>query len=43
MTDRSNSEGCKHDWEYFEDEENRPYTGYLERCKRCGTVVQVPQ
>jgi hypothetical protein len=31
-----------HDWRYFEDAEH-DYTGYLERCERCGEIVQVPQ
>jgi hypothetical protein len=31
-----------HDWRYYEDH-SREYTGYLERCQRCGAIVQVPQ
>ncbi len=32
---------CDHDWRYFEDEENT-YTGYLERCSKCGDIMQIP-
>jgi hypothetical protein len=34
---------CEHEWEYDEDESAGPWTGYIERCKRCGALQQVPQ
>jgi hypothetical protein len=33
----------EHEWEYVEREPGETYTGYLERCKRCGLIVRVPQ
>jgi hypothetical protein len=36
-------DACDHEWEFYEDEAARPYTGYLERCEKCGTIVQIPQ
>jgi hypothetical protein len=34
---------CDHDWEYMEREPGETYTGYCERCKNCGEIVQVVQ
>lgn len=36
---------CKlwgHHWRYYVDHAHT-YTGYLERCGRCGEITQVPQ
>jgi hypothetical protein len=35
---------CDHDWQYYEDPDPMvQYTGYLERCKHCGAISQIPQ
>lgn len=34
---------CEHDWQYLEREPGETYTGYCERCAKCGEIVQVPQ
>lgn len=34
---------CVHEWEYDEEESKGPWTGYIERCKHCGELQQVPQ
>jgi hypothetical protein len=36
-------EACAHEWEYMERELGETYTGYCERCVKCGEIVQVPQ
>jgi hypothetical protein len=33
---------CDHDYEYWEDPDHE-YTGYLERCTKCGDIIQIPQ
>jgi hypothetical protein len=38
---------CKvkgHDWRYFNERDKTiKFTGYLERCERCGEFRQIPQ
>lgn len=34
---------CAHEWEYDDEESRGPWTGYIERCARCGALQQVPQ
>lgn len=34
---------CKHEWHYDAEESAGPWTGYIERCVRCGALQQVPQ
>ena len=36
-------EPCEHEWEYLERKPGETYTGYCERCTRCGEIVQIPQ
>lgn len=36
-------EDCEHDWEYLEREPGETYTGYCERCAKCGEIAQVVQ
>lgn len=31
-----------HEWDYYVDE-TVSYTGYLEHCRRCGIIIQIPQ
>lgn len=32
---------CAHEWEYVGA--RWPFTGYIERCQKCGEIVQVVQ
>ena len=32
-----------HDWRFYDPQDGIEFTGYLERCSRCGEIVQVPQ
>jgi hypothetical protein len=32
-----------HEWEYMERQPGETYTGYCERCVKCGEIVQIPQ
>lgn len=32
-----------HDWHYDAEESAGPWTGYIERCSKCGALCQVPQ
>lgn len=34
---------CNHEWLYLEREPGETYTGYCERCPKCGTIRQIPQ
>jgi hypothetical protein len=34
---------CDHDWRYDEAESAGPWTGYIERCAKCGALQQIPQ
>jgi hypothetical protein len=34
---------CDHDWQYDEAESEGPWTGYIERCSKCGALQQIPQ
>lgn len=34
---------CDHDWQYDHEESQVPYSGYIERCSKCGALSQVPQ
>ena len=34
---------CEHDWEYMHRQAGETYTGYCERCVKCGEIVQVSQ
>ena len=40
FADRHHS--CPHVFDWYADAETR-YTGYLERCRYCGEIRQVPQ
>lgn len=33
---------CDHVWEYDAAESAGPWTGYMERCSKCGALQQVP-
>ncbi len=33
---------CDHDWQYDHEESQGPWTGYMERCSKCGALSQVP-
>lgn len=33
---------CDHRWRYDPVESAKPYTGYCERCVKCGAISQVP-
>lgn len=34
---------CAHEWQYDEQESAGPWTGYIERCRKCGALQQIPQ
>lgn len=34
---------CAHEYEYLEREPGETYTGYCEKCVKCGRIVQIPQ
>lgn len=36
-------EPCEHEWEYLEREPGETYTGFCERCVKCGEIIQVVQ
>ena len=36
------SDTCEHDWRYDADESQGPWTGYIEKCAKCGALQQVP-
>lgn len=33
---------CDHRWRYDPVESAKPYSGYCERCVKCGAISQVP-
>lgn len=35
--------GCDHDWKYLERQPGETYTGYCERCTKCGDIIQIVQ
>jgi hypothetical protein len=39
----SERRACAHEWEYMERKPAETYTGYCERCVKCGEIVQIPQ
>jgi hypothetical protein len=39
----SERRACDHEWEYMERKPGETYTGYCERCVKCGEIAQIPQ
>lgn len=33
----------EHDWRFYDPKDGIKFTGYLERCEKCGEIVQIPQ
>jgi hypothetical protein len=48
MTEQRICNDSEHDWVYDEEETNtvvdgKPITGYIEKCRKCGILQQIPQ